>query len=50
MMSFIRETIKTVLHTKKIDRLLQRCDEAQLNVILATAEAIIGTSDEPQHD
>lgn len=35
---------------KKIDRLLQRCDETQLNVILATAEAIIGSSDKPQHD
>lgn len=35
---------------KKIDRLLQLCDEAQLSVILATAEAIVGTSGKTQHD
>ena len=35
---------------KKIDRLLQLRDEAQLRVILATAEAIVGTSDKAQHD
>lgn len=35
---------------KKIDRLLQLCDEAQLRVILATAEAIVGTSGKTQHD
>ena len=35
---------------KKIDRLLQRFDETQLNIILATAEAMIGISDKEQHD
>lgn len=35
---------------KKIDRLLQLCDETQLRVILATAEAIVGTSGKTQHD
>lgn len=35
---------------QKIDRLLQRCDEAQLNIILATAEAMIGTPNKTQHD
>ena len=35
---------------QKIDRLLQRCDEAQLNIILATAKAMIGTPNKTQHD
>ncbi len=35
---------------KKIDRLLQQCNDAQLNIILATAEAIINTSDRTQQD
>ncbi len=35
---------------KKINRLLQRCDESQLHIILATTEAVINSSDKTQHN
>ena len=35
---------------KKIDRLLHQCNDAQLNIILATAEAIISASDNAQQN
>ena len=35
---------------KKINRLLQRCDESQLHIILATTEAIINSSDKTPHN
>ena len=44
------ETNKSSSTYQKIDRLLQRCDEAQLNVILATAEAMIGATEKTHHD